>query len=426
MTAKTRPARPNLLEERFDEVRGEFDLTNYWIYLNAGDQMIPGNYWLKAVRDFYAFQERGRMEDIPVQDVATHPFLTTAYYEATAASARMIGADPEEVTLAYRPMQVCNLVVNDLLEWHPGDNLVFTDLQYPSFPYVFLGLRERHGVELRCVKNQGGEVPMDRLAKAIDGRTRLVAIDRTTAFCGFTYDVREVCRLAHAHGAYVLDDAFQAVGAIGIDVHADGVDFLATGSYKWQCGPEGAGFFYIRKDLIPKFTPRFRNYLAMQMPKGIPFASPDHDNLADWQHPEVPTAEKFSLGAVTGASAFGWLATLRFYERLGMENVERRVRHLGQYAVSALTEAGLRVVSPTAPEKMHGLVTYTSGSHETDLETFRRFNAPPIGRRPIKVSLRALGGVGGIRVCTHFFNTEEEIDELVRRQREILGTHRAR
>jgi selenocysteine lyase/cysteine desulfurase len=426
MNAKANPRRVNLLEERFDEVRAEFDLTNHWIYLNAADQMIPGNYWLKAVRDFYAFQERGRMEDIPVQDIATHPFLTTAYYEAVDASARLIHALPEEVTLAYRPAQVCNLVVNDLLEWHAGDNIVFSDLKYPSFPYIFCGVRDRYGVELRCVRNEVGEVPLEKLAKAIDDRTRLVAIDRTTPFCGFTYDVREVCRLAHAHGAYVLDDAFQAVGAIEVDVHADGVDFLTTGSYKWQCGPEGAGLFYIRKDLIPKFTPRFRNYLAVQMPRGIPFSLQDHDNLADWDHPQIQTAEKFSLGSVTGASAFGWLATLRFYERLGMENIERRVRHLGQYTVAALREAGLKVVTPTAPERMHGMVTYTTGSHASDLESFQRFSAPPIGKRPIKVSLRSLGGVGGIRISAHFFNTEEEIDELVRRQREILDAHRPR
>jgi len=411
----------NMLEDRFEEVREQFDLTNHWLFFNAADQMIPGGFWLKAVRDFFDFQERGRMEDIPVQDVATHPFLMTAYYEAIEMSARLIGADPDEVTLAYRPMQVCNMVANDLLDWKPGDNVVFTDLQYPSYPYIFSGLSERCGVELRCVKNVGGEILTEDLERAIDDRTRLVSINRTTAFCGFTYDVKEVCRIAHAHGAYVLDDAFQAVGAIDIDVHDDGVDFMTTGSYKWQCGPEGAGLFYIRKDLIPKFSSRFRNYLAIRMPGDFPFTSPAHDNITSWDHPELQTAEKFSQGTVTGPSVFGWLATLRFYEKLGMDNIERRVRHLGQYAVAALKEAGVTFVSPTSPDKMHGLMTYTTGSRETDQESFQRFSAPPVGKRPIKVSLRALGGVGGIRVSTHFFNTEWEIDELARRQGEILA-----
>lgn len=414
----------NYLEDHLDAVRAEYELLDYWIYLNVADQAIPGNYWLKAVRDFFDFQQRGRMEDIPVQDIATHPFLTTAYYEAIGLSAKLIHADPEEVTLAYRPMQVCNLVVNDMLEWKEKDNIVFTNLQYPSFPYVFEGVAQRHGVELRCVKHRNGEIRLEDLEQAIDGNTRLVSINRTTAFCGFTYDVKAVCELAHAHGAYVLDDAFQAVGAIEVDVHAEDLDFLTTGSYKWQCGPEGAGIFYVKKDLIKKIKPRFRNYLAIEMPRGIPFSLRDHDNCRDWAHPVRETAEKFSLGSVTGPSAFGWRATLRFFHKLGMANIDRRVRRLGQYAVSALNDAGFEILSPTAPEKMHGLITFTTGDYDADTEVFGCLNAPPIGKRPIKISMRALGNIGGLRISTHFYNTEDEIDELVRRMAEMRAAKR--
>lgn len=410
------------IEDHLDEIRSEYDLLNYWVYLNVGDQMIPGNYWLKAVRDFFSFQERGRMDDIPVQDIATHPFLTTAYYQATELSAKLIHADPEEVTLAYRPMQICNLVANDLLTWKKGDNIVFTDLTYPSFPYVFQGVRDREGVELRCVKNVCGEILMEDLAKAIDDNTKLVAINRTTPFCGFTYDVKQVCSLAHAHGAYVLDDAFQAIGAIDVDVHDDDVDFLVTGSYKWQCGPEGAGFFYVRKDLISKLEPRFRNYLAVQMPRGLPFTRQDHDNVEDWNHPQRQTAEKFSVGSVTGPSVFGWLATLKFLEKLGMENIDRRVRRLGQYTLGALRDAGMEIRSPQESAKMHGMITYTTGNYDRDEEVFQHLMAPPIGKRPVKTSMRALGNVGGLRVCTHFFNTTEDVDYFMRLQGDFLAT----
>lgn len=410
------------IEEHLDEIRAQYSLTDHWVFLNTGDQAMPGNYWLKAMRDFLDFQERGRMEDIPSQDIATHPFLLQAYFEAVERSARLIHADPEEVTLAYRPMHVCNLVVNDLLTFKPGDNIVFPDMTYPSLPYVFQGVRDRLGVELRCVKNVQGETRMEDLAQAVDDRTKLVALCRTTPFCGFTYDMKEVCRIAHAHGAYVFDDAFQAIGAIDVDVHQEGIDFVTTGSYKWQCGPEGAGFFYIRKDLIPKFQPRFRNYLAAKLPRGLPFTLADHDNVADWSPEQNETAEKFSLGAVSGPSVFGWLATLKFLDKLGMKNIEKRVRHLGQYLVGALQESGLKIVSPTAPSKMHGMVTYTTGSYERDVETYQRLSAPPIGKKPVKLSIRGLGGVCGLRATAHFFNTEEEIDYFIRAQSEFLAS----
>lgn len=416
--------RNNYLEQNFDAIREEFDLLKYWTYFNAADQMIPGNYWLKACHDFYDFQERGRTEDIPDPDIATHPFLMSTTFEAVERSAKFINADKEEVTLMYRPMLAGNMIV-DMMEWKKGDNIVFTDLAYPSFPYIFAGLKERYGVELRVVKNVNGEILLEDLEKNIDDNTKLVSINRTTAFCGFTYDVKKVCEIAHKYGALVLDDSIQALGAIDIDVHEDNVDFMVSGSYKWQCGPEGAGIFYIRKDLIKKFVPKFRNYQAVVQPDGkVPFSKFDHDNQTSWDGPLIETAYRFCRDDVLGPAVFGWNATLKFYEKVGIKNIEKRVRHLGQYAVKSLEDIGCEIQHPTDPKKMHGLITYSTGNRERDTATFDRFMYPPLGHKPIKVSQRALGGVGGIRISTHFFNTEEDIDTLIKVQKELMMTNK--
>jgi selenocysteine lyase/cysteine desulfurase len=263
----------NYIDENLQAIRGEFKLTDYWVYLNAGDQMIPGNYWLKAVREFYNFVEFGRMEDIPNADIATHPFLTTAWKESTERGARFINADPEEVTNAYRPSITANLIMYNMMDWKAGDNIVFNDLSYPSFLYIASDISKRYGVEIRMVRHVDGEILMEDLEAQIDDNTKLVVVDRTTAFCGFTFDVKEVCKIAHKHGALVLDDAIQAVGAINIDVKDDDVDMLVTGAYKWQCGPEGAGLFYIKKELMEKIDPRFRNYIWADIPGPVPFAA---------------------------------------------------------------------------------------------------------------------------------------------------------
>jgi cysteine desulfurase/selenocysteine lyase len=410
----------NYITDNIDQIRAEFKLLDHWVYLNAGDQMIPGNYWLQAARDFLSFQEFGRMEDIPHADIATHPFLTTAWDECIERAARLINADKDEVTNAYRPSITANLIFYNLLEWAEGDNVVFTDLSYPSFPYILADLRRRYGVELRIIKNVAGEIRMEDLEKVVDERTRLVVIDRTAAFSGFTFDVKEVCRIAHAKGALVLDDAIQAIGAIDVDVKEDGVDMLVTGSYKWQCGPEGAGFFYIRRELIDQIDPRFRNYIWADIPGGIPFADADHDNMASWQFPPVNTANKFSQDVTTGPALFGWKATLKFYERIGIANVEARVRQLGNYAVERLQEIGCHVTTPLDPARRHGLITYTTGDYDKDTAFFQRCAAPGRCQKPIKISMRRLGNIGNLRVCTHFFNTEDDIDYLIDLQKHML------
>ena len=98
----------NYIDDHLDVVRAEFKLLDHWVYLNAADQMVPGNYWLSAVRDFYNFVEFGRMEDIPAADIATHPFLLAKWDESIRRSAQFINADKDEVTNAYRPAITAN------------------------------------------------------------------------------------------------------------------------------------------------------------------------------------------------------------------------------------------------------------------------------------------------------------------------------
>ena len=410
----------NYIDEHLDEIRAEFKLLDHWVYLNAADQMVPGNYWLSAVRDFYNFVEFGRMEDIPATDIATHPFLLAKWDESIRRSAQFINADKDEVTNAYRPAITANLILYNMMEWAQGDNVVITDLSYPSIPYILQDLRRRYGIEIRVARNVNGEILMDDMEKLVDGNTRMVIVDRTTAFCGFTFDMKEVSRIAHAQGALVLDDAMQTLGALDIDVKDDDVDFLVSGAYKWQCGPEGAGIFYIKRSVMDRIDARYRNYIWADIPGSIPFADKDHDTLASWTYPPVNNANQFSQDTTIGPSLFGWVATLKFYEKIGIKNVEERVRRLGTYTIDRLQEIGCKVTCPTDPNKRHGLISYTTGDYDKDTAFFQRCAAPGRCMRPIKISMRTLGGIGNLRISAHFFNTEEEIDYLIDLQKQMM------
>ena len=212
----------------------------------------------------------------------------------------------------------------------------------------------------------------------------------------------------------------QTLGAMKVDVRDDDVDIMISGAYKWLCGPEGAGLFYIKRSVMEQIDARYRNYIWADIPGGIPFADRDHDTLASWQHPPVATANQFSQDVTIGPALFGWIATMKFYDRIGIENVEERVRRLGGYAIELLQEIGCTITSPTDPAKRHGLITYTSGDYDRDTAFFQRCAAPGRCMKPIKISMRTLGGVGNLRVSTHFFNTEEDIDYLVDLQRQMM------
>ena len=388
-------------------------MLKHWVFLDEANAMIPGRYWLEGLRDCVSIYEHAPYGH------ADHPFLTNTFQECIRRAADLIHANEEEVTNIYRVMTASNLIINELIEWEKGDNVVFTDLDYPSIPFILKGL-EKKGVELRRIKNVDGEIHMSDIDDAIDDHTRLVNVNHTMCWCGFTYDVREVTSLAHEHGAYVLDDSIQSVGAIDVDVKRDDVDFMLTGSYKWQCGPEGAGIFYMKQEHIDRFEPKFRNYLHIELPDGIPFGHRDHDNLSSWDHPFLSTANKFDMGVCVTPVLFGWNETLKFIEKTGIEKIEKRVRSNGDYCVDRLNEIGCKVLTPEDPKKRHGLIMYTTGSYEMDQKSHRILDIGGLREKPIKLCHRGLGGVIGIRVSNHFFNTKADIDYLVEMQKKIL------
>ncbi len=400
-----------MIDENWEEV---FPMLRHWVFFDAANQMIPGRYWLEGMRDCLGVYEHNPFYH------ADHPFLTTAFQECIRRSARLLHAKPSEVTNIYRMMTASNMIINDLIKWERGDNVVFTDLDYPSIPYILVDLARRRGVELHRITNVNNEIPIGDVEKAVDDRTKLIVLNDTMAWSGFKYDTRAVIDIAHGHGALVLNDAIQSVGAIDVDVRRDDVDFLVSGSYKWQCGPEGAGIFYVKEELIDEFDPVFRNYLWARLPNGIPFSHRDQDNIASWDFPLLPNASRFDMGACVTPVLFGWNETLKFYEKVGIGNVERHVRDLGSYAVDRISEAGYRVLTPMDKEKRHGLIMYTTGSYEDDVKTQTKFNAEWTGERPIKLCHRGIGGVIGLRVCCHMFNSEADVDYLIERQKKVL------
>jgi cysteine desulfurase / selenocysteine lyase len=400
-----------VLDDRIDEIRKEYDILNDCTYLMSAGCGPAGNYWLKAIKNYLEDLRLGHMEPV----IRVH---TDREGFGREGNAKLINADEDEVTNSYRVMAAANFVINNLVPWEKGDNVVFSDLTYPSISYILLNL-QRNGVELRRIENVNGEVPLSEYERVIDKNTKLVCVCRTTPWCGFTHNVKKICEIAHASDAYVFDDAIQAVGVTKIDVHDDGVDFLASGSYKWQCGPEGAGLFYIRRDLIKQFDGDYRNYLTTQYPDKCPILGIDgHDNISHWDYPIPDTADRFNLGQCTAEALYGWDATLNFLHGLGIENIAARVSELGTYLIEELEKTGCKVLTPVDPAMRHGLIVYTNGSLEKDREVVEALKS--VKPKPVKVSACSLGGVQGIRVATNFFNTREDIDVLIDAQKAIL------
>lgn len=398
------------IEDEIDEIRNDFFNLDTNIYMNTAGIGPPSKITYNAAQDWWRQRGEYRNQDSPID----------AFEEAT----KLLHCSKDEVCMITRPLDGLN-TLKDVIDWEKGDNIVVTDLSYPSSVHTFLPLRKM-GVTINRIENHEGMVDASDWDDHVDDRTKLVVVNRTECFSGLTYDVEEISKIGHQHDSLVVDDDFQAFGVVPIDVRKSGLDFFITGSFKWQCGPVGAGLFYVKEKLIDRFEPKYESYTHVIREGEAEIADyryvsePDHDNLRSYELPYVKSAQKFNRGQAYQKNKqinWEWAAALRHIndltERYGADSINERVTSLGGYLIEALKDMRCVVYTPENPKKRHGLIVYSSGSRGRDKTIYEKFikNDPPI-----HTSIRYGGGFGGIRVSLHYFNTYEEIDQLVKIQ----------
>jgi selenocysteine lyase/cysteine desulfurase len=308
-------------------------------------------------------------------------------------------------------------MVSSMLEVGKGENIVVTDLAYPSNLFVWLPCR-RKGAEIKRIDNRDGCIELADFEKIIDDNTRVVSLSRIEWTSGLRYDVKAISEIAHEHGAIVVEDSYQAVGPVDVDVHLDNVDFLLVGSGKWLCSPPLAAIFYVREDLINTYEPSYRFYHQVEeaFQDDPPWAHPSSNNIDSYDKPLYKNADKFYRGCVDESAIWGFHSALEYFNMLGGEQREKRVLKLSGYLIDGLRNIGVKVNTPNEPKERGGLVTYDTGSHKLNKESYRKLH-----EEGVIVALRYSGGVGGIRVSTHFFNTEEDLDRLLHIQKKLLA-----
>ncbi len=383
-----------------DKIREDFPILKYKTWLaTAGHGPALRHVW-EAVKDCWGFMIR----DAP----ASPP-------DALGEAAKFLNASEEEICWTNRVTQGVN-IVSSMMDLKKGENVVSTDLGYPSNLFTWLPFREE-GVEIRRALNRDGDIDASDFDRLIDDDTKVVSISQTEWVNGLTYDLKEIADIAHEHGAYVAVDAYQSAGNVVIDCHGSGVDFLFHGMGKWLCAPVSGGLFYIKGELIDEFDPAYRHYHHVEeaFKDGPAWGKPEHDNVGDYDNPLVKTALKFDRGTVGEDAVWGIHASLNYFNGLGMENVERRNKRLAMHFMEGLKDQGCTVTTPWEDARRSGLVGYTSGSKGKDKEIYDTLNASNV-----LVYLRYSGGLGGIRSACDFFNTDAELDRVLEMQKKIV------
>ena len=275
--------------------------------------------------------------------------VSDAQRDVKLAFAGLINADADEIAYVNSTTTAESLLVAGLGVHEPGVNIVTDALHFEGSLYMYTAL-QRQGVDVRIVRPRDWRIQLEDMAAVIDDRTRLVALSQVSYINGFQHDVKAVCDLAHAHGAFVYADAVQAAGAVPIDVRASGVDAMACASYKWLMGDMGLGFLYVRRQSLPRLTRTQFGYRQLSdfQYHAFPWDQPGQFPV-DWTQ-RADTAGQFEVGTYANTTIAALSHSVPYLRRLGVERIRAHSRALIDHLQAELPKLGHPSITPVGSD----------------------------------------------------------------------------
>jgi selenocysteine lyase/cysteine desulfurase len=326
--------------------------------------------------------------------------------EATRAKvAQSLNATADEIVLGENATIGINIVANGIA-WQPGDNLILTTHEHPGNRIPWYNLIKRYGVQLRFLHvYEDDERMLDELEKLIDSRTRLLTLSHVSRRTGVRFPAQAITALAQRHGIPVLWDGAQSYGAIPVDVKALGCDFYTFSGHKYIMAPQGTGGCYIRRDRIEWVKP---SWIGSHSQK-------DFDLVGGLTL--LDEAKRFEFGTRNLADQGGFGKALDLWQEIGWGNVFAAIAaYTDRMKAALIAIPGVILETPLPYAKSAGIVTisvpgFTSAGLYASLLDHERILVSPLEH-----------DTSMIRISTHVFNTDEEIDRLVNGIRRIQNS----
>jgi selenocysteine lyase/cysteine desulfurase len=313
--------------------------------------------------------------------------------------AALINAKPEEICLVQSTTAGEQLVVQALDIPAVGGRIVADTLHFPDSFYLYQSMAKL-GMDVVWVKPRDGRsVELADLERAMTKQTRLVVLSLVSNVNGFQHDLKKVCEIAHANGAFVYADIVQAAGVVPVDVRDSNVDFAACASYKWLMGDFGLGLLYAREDLLDRIKrTQYGYYQLTNLHTHVyPFDLPA--NAAATYDVRRDAAGHFATGTTSGAGVAQLDYSLDYIQQLGVGNIQRYRQPLLDKARVELERKQYRCMTP-------------EGSTSPIL-TFIYPDAAKLAARLDAAKVRITLIDNRFRISPSVFNDMQDIDRLI-------------
>ena len=342
---------------------------------------------------------------------------TDAYEGARERVKTFINApDVNEVIFVRGTTEAINLVAKSWGAQHigAGDEIIVSHLEHHANIVPWQQLAAAKGAKLRVIPvDDSGQVLLDEYQKLLNSRTKLVSVTQVSNALGTVVPVKQIVELAHRAGARVLVDGAQSISHMRVDVQDIGADFFVFSGHK-VFGPTGIGVVWGKRDVLEDMPPW----------------QGGGNMIADVTFEKTvfqPIPNKFEAGTGNIADAVGLGAAIDYVSRIGIENIARYEHELLVYGMAQLrTIAGVRLIG-TADDKA-SVMSFVLAGYSTE-EVGQALNDEGIavrtGHHCAQPILRRMGVETTVRPSLAFYNTFDEIDQLVAVVQRLAGQRRS-
>ncbi|MCY3770133.1 MAG: aminotransferase class V-fold PLP-dependent enzyme [Gammaproteobacteria bacterium] len=305
--------------------------------------------------------------------------------------AQLFSVSPDDIAFLSSVSEGVNNVAYGL-NWKEGDNVIVTDIEFPSgiLPWTRL---EDQGVEIRIVRNRNWFIHIEDIADLMDERTRIVAISHVSMFTGQRMELERLSRTVRASNALLLLDATHSAGVVPVD--GSYADILVCSCYKWLLGIHGTAVFYINRNRLPDFEPPFLGWNSTQRHGGWP--QPTDFQLQD-------SALGFQPGNASFISIYILNNALDRLSEIGTGRIQDHVLLLSGQLREEIQRLGFELMTPKEDLHRAGNVCFMADRLESIRRSLEQENILIWG---------AYGGFGRLRISTHLYNDSRDIEQCI-------------
>jgi len=373
---------------------------NDLVYLDSANSAQKPQIVIDRVYDFYTkeFSNVGR-------SVHYLAVAATNLYENTRSSVqKYINAkDKNEIVFTKGATEAINLVANTFGQKYlnEGDEVLITELEHHSnyVPWHFLRKSKKINIEFAEV-NEDGEVTLQSIEKKINNKTKIIGITHLSNVTGAILPVKEIVSLAHSKGIPVLVDGCQGAPHLKLDMQDLDCDFYAISGHKMY-GPTGIGILYAKKKWLEDLPPyQGGGGMIKEVKKqGISFG-------------DLPN--KYEAGTMATAQVIAFNESIKFLEKIGIENIQNHEKVIVDYAVETLKKNN-SVKLIANPKNRGGVISFTiKDIHPHDIATILDEDGVAIraGHHCCQILHDKLGVPATARASIGVYNNKEDIDKL--------------